>query len=578
MLAKLTVKIGQIKIWQISLLFIVVGFAVYASSLLNPLTGLTGNQLISNQAVHSFNISSFFGSKDFYKTQKANGINYSPISLVVESLIYIFFGNHPLAFHLWQLALYIATVIILFYLIKQITNTLIALALSLLLLTLPLNSQLVFAVSALPFVMANFFGTLALLFVVKGTSRRHNLLCMAALLFALFSQPSGLIWWVVVIVYFLWFKPNAKRYNVLPLMAIVGLYLWLAISVGGLLDKASGAPIDSLSLIGRLSNAPAIVAFYLFHLVYPLNLASRYYWLYRNISFTHFLLPLGIDLTITAIATLLGLRIRKHRPEMTKYYLLFATIVVIGVMPYLQLVPLSATARLDWFFPAMLGLVGMIGVALMTIKINKINKLYIYATSIVVFILLLGLFSTINILRSQDYKSEYRLALSDSRNSPSDYVAQNYIAQNLINRKSYAGAISMARRSVATYPNTANLNTLGVGMESLGRYSQAARVYQQALKYGSSSNVYENLAEIKLVYSTPRDSGTFLQKSINTYPRDLKLWLLVAIYEDGLGNQVLAKKAVVNAAKLGQVPGVFYNDIMSGQRFEIHLLNRSLLI
>jgi Flp pilus assembly protein TadD len=147
----------------------------------------------------------------------------------------------------------------------------------------------------------------------------------------------------------------------------------------------------------------------------------------------------------------------------------------------------------------------------------------------------------------------------------------NNISEGLIEQGNYAQAAVYARRSASIYPTVSNYNNLGVALEYSENYKEAVAAYNEALKYGNLSIIYENLAEITLLYGNPSYDSQLFQKALNTYPHDYKIWLYLAIMEDAAGANANAKVALAYSAKYGQIPEQLYDEILRGQSFSIKL-------
>jgi hypothetical protein len=347
----------------------------------------------------------------------------------------------------------------------------------------------------------------------------------------------------------------------------IGLYILLKTNAVGLNSPQHGAPIDNLGLIGRLFTDPSIILFYLTKFIFPWKLASGYYWTYPTFSVRHVLLPLVVDIAVIGLFVYLGKRVKnklsaaKHRA-----YLFFAVWAVVGMLPYLQIIPLDMTACETWFYLSMAGMLGMIGIIFLTIKIRVQPLLFL-----LVAVVIIGLLGVRTAIRGTDYRSQYILARDDLKVSTDDYSAMNDISEGLITDKNYKQAAVYAKESAVIFPTVSNYNNLGVSLEYSENFPGAVQAYNQALKYGSLSITYENLAEITLVYGTPNSDLQLFEKAIKAYPHDSKIWLYLAVDEDAAGSSANARAALSYAVKYGQIPQTLYNDIYSGQPFALSL-------
>jgi len=568
-------KINKLEPWHVACLLAVVGLAVFFTGLATPFQNDDTFQIVNNPPVHSItNLPKFFQSGTYWDGQKLTGDYYRPMMTTTFSVIYTVAGAHPIAFHIVQLSLYITCAFLFYLVFKRFLNPVIVLLLTLIFLVHPLNSQIVYSIGTMQDVLFFFFGILAIWLIIRDESDKSLRAASGALLLSMFSKESGVVFIIISLLYLLWF--NKKRVRVfLSTLALPSIiYLALRIHAVSIFHKQLIAPIDNVNFIGRLFNAPSILEFYISKLIFPWKLSTTHYWVYSKFSVDHFLIPLIVDAAAVSLFVYLGFRVlHKLSKKQFKLYLFFSIWAVLGILPYLQMVPLDMTLSETWFYFSFAGLLGMIGVALPTIKISFKPELLL-----VPVLILVGVFGTRTAVRGMDYRSQIVLSRRDIAESSRDYSAMMSVSQYDIDHGNYKEAITYAQNSINIYPVTANYNLLGVALEQNGDYQGAVNAYSKALKYGDLSVVYENLGLILIVYSDPTSTSQLFQKAINVYPGDFKIWLYLAIFEGANGANDKAKIAIHYAAKYGTVPAAIYNDISNDQPFSIPLLGKTLLI
>jgi tetratricopeptide (TPR) repeat protein len=259
---------------------------------------------------------------------------------------------------------------------------------------------------------------------------------------------------------------------------------------------------------------------------------------------------------------------RKASKEQFFTYLFFACWAFIGLVAYLQIIPLDMTACETWFYFSMVGWLGMIGVILVTYQ-SHIHPKWFF----IIAILLIGILGVRTAFRGLDYRNPLSLAYKNISVSKEDYVAYNQIAGYLLEQNEYSQAEVYAAHSVHIFPATINYNDLGYALGGLGNYSGAMNAYDQGLKYGSYYILYENLGELTLVYGNPSSNKQFLLNSLKLFPQDSKLWMYLAILEENNNDTSDAKYAIANAAADGQISQVMYNSIMYNQLSALKVAN-----
>jgi hypothetical protein len=566
-------KINKLKNWQVAIVITIIGFAVFFTGLKNPFMGDDTTQIVSNVPVHSIsNIRIFFEGSTFYAGNglaPLSGTFYRPLQTTVFSILYTFFGAHSFYFHLFQLLLCIGSSFILFLFFKYSFKPALALMLALIFLIHPLDSQVVYSISYMQDALFFFFGILALLLLLRFRSTKSLLLVAACLLLSLLSKESGVVFIAVALLYLFWWD-RKRLFKFIGIMALpVALYLALRVNAVGWISNPNNAPIDNLSLAGRLFTAPSLPILYLSKLIFPWKLASGYYWVYPTYSLSHFLLPLFIDLAVVALMVFIAVLIRKKATKAMLYtYIFFSVWSIIGLLLVLQFAPLDMTACETWFYFSMAGVLGMVGVIIKSLLPElHINSRILVAVSII-FLVVLGVRTAV---RGTDYKNIYTLAANDISATKDDYAAYDALSYYYIARGKYQLAAMDATRSIDIYHLYENYFNLGVSLANEGNYQGAYAAYVQGLRYGSPSVLYENIARLSLVSGSTSSNSQILASGLRKYPRDSLLWLYLAILEARINNNAGAKVDILQSAKYGQVPQFVYNGILNNTPFTILL-------
>ncbi len=571
---QLLAKINKLTPWQVAIIIAAVGIAVFSTGLTNPFIGDDLYQIVNNIPVHSIrNTPLFFESSTFYNGQgfaPLIGIYYRPLMVTAFSLVYTIFGPHTIYFHFLQIMFVIASAIILYLVFERMFNSLLALVLALVFLVHPMNSQVAFAIPTLQDALFFFFGILAFYFLIRFSSIKSLWLVVACLFLSLLSKEAGALFVVVSSLYLLW----SERKRLWPFISMLVLptvvYLVLKIHAVGLSGHPNLAPLDRISLVGRLLTAPSILLFYVSKFTFPFKLSSGYYWAYPNITVRHTLLPLILDIAVIASIVYLVYLIRKRvSAEQHAAFIFFALWSATGLVPYLQIVPLDMTASVTWFYFSMVGVLGMIGILLVAFQDYIRPNLFIAVVAVVICILGIR-----TIFRGTEWGNKYTLAKHDIAASKEDYVAYYLLAEAFSKRGDYRQAKVYATQSVNIFPAFTNYNDLGVISANLGEYAEAAKAYNNGLKYGAAtSTIYENMGDLALVYGDPTVSKQNILGALHRFPHDFYLCVDLAILEDQNGDNSDAKVAIAHAASYGRVPQFIYDGIMTNRPFEFNLSN-----
>jgi protein O-mannosyl-transferase len=554
-----------------ALIFLCVGFAVFHTGLSNPFQGDDIYQIVNNPPVHSIsNFWKFFHGGTFYYGQSSlSGGYYRPLVTVVYSILYTLFKLNTFYYHLLQLLIYIGSTVLVYSFLQYSMNARLAFFLSLVFMLHPTNSEVVFSIPSMQDAMYFFFGILALWLLLRFRSTPSLLLVAACLTLSLLTKESGVLFVAMALVYLVWWN-RPRLWAFLGIMALLfTAYMSLRLHAVGLDTNPNNAPIDTLSLGGRLSNAPSIGFFYLAEIVWPVPLSTGYYWVHPNFTFHYFLLPLLVDMAFVALVVLAGRAVgRKGTTAQRRTFWFFAAWFAIGIGAHLQFIPLDVTASDTYLYFPMVGLIGMIGVGVSAL-LPSINSLSIRSKRIdprllaVAGVVLLVLYGVRTSIRGSDYNSVYKLAQSDLASSPDDYNAEISIAYHLAQQGDRAGATAHAQRAVAIYPTLLTYNALGLVLMNNGQYEQAKQAFDKALAEQPIYFVYDNLGALTIWYGDPASNKRFLTGALARFPQDGSLWLYLAILEQRNGNNAAARIAIANANTLGSATPYYYDRIMS---------------
>lgn len=557
-----------------AIVIVVVGFIIYSAGLMNPFQGDDSSQIISNTLVHSMShVSQLFRGSTFnYNggTEELNGTSYRPLMSVAFALIYTLFGPHPLAFHLVQLAFYISSAILFYLVLRFAFGVALSLALALIFLVHPENSQVVYSIPTMQDALFFFFGILAFWLMLRFKSAWSLVLVSLCLFLSLLAKEAGVLFFVAILGYLAAFE--RRRFWLLAIALAVPAIGYLTLKAGavGIGVHMDIAPIDQASLGDRLLTMPAIAAFYLGKFIFPWKLATGYYWVYKSFSFEHTALPLLFNLAVVALGLYVGRVIRRRLPTSYFYIYLFSAVwMLVGLVPYLQIVPLDMSACETWFYFSMAGALSLIGVVLVAFQ-DSVRPQWFYGV-VVVLLLTLGIRTT---TRAFDYRSQYRLSLSDVQSSPQDYVQYNNLSFYCLNNGLPAEAQKYAQDSINLFPSAFNYADLGAALELEGRYSQAVQALRSGLKYDDNlALIWENLGGVTLVYGTYDNNRQTINEGLDHFPQNSDLWMYGAILEYRHGNITAAQEDIAKSANYGQAPPFIYDSIMNKKQFDLTVTN-----
>lgn len=332
------------------LLLALIGLIVYANSFSNSFVWDDEILIVQNGYIKSFKyIPKIFSVDIYHWTTQSNF--YRPFFSLSLMLDYSLWKLNPLGYHLTNFILHLLNTFLIFYLINfLISNLKVSLLGSLLYLVHPLHTQAVTYISGRADLLAGFFilGTVLFFALSAKTEGRHkNLFYFASIFFficGLLSKEIVLVLPLVLILYDYCFGhlfKNIKKHTAFLLLALLYIILreqFLSFNPEGMLPY---------NLWVRLINLPKVIVFYLWLLVFPLNLRIE-----RSLRLSEsFDLPVFLS-SILLIIILAG--VFKNRRK--RIYLFSCLWFFINLLPVSNIVlPLNAEIAEHWLYLPSMG-------------------------------------------------------------------------------------------------------------------------------------------------------------------------------------------------------------------------------
>lgn len=551
-------------------LIILLGLVVFFNGLFNAFVGDDLGQIVENPLVHSLgNISKFFTGSTFYNgnAQTLIGNYYRPLFVTFFSGIYSFFGPNYLFFHLFQILLHIGNAILVFLLFKLFLKRPIAFVLSLIFLVHPINSETALYISDTQEVLFFFFGMLYLLLANSFQNQKTFITANIFLFLSLLSKETGVLFLFITNTYVFFLQKKHFVNALVSGVSVFGIYLLMRLHAIGILSRPSNSSIAQFPLFQRLLNVPSMFFYYLKTFVLPIDLASSYQWVYKQIDFNHFIFPLFIGLLFLGVVGYFGFYIRKHKSKNFIPYIFFCVWFFVGMGIHMQIIPLDATVAEGWFYFPMVGLLGMIGIITQT-YFKFLNKfLVIILVSIILFLLSIRTF-----IRTFDWRNELTIATHDLKVSKDAWGLENELSYAYFKNGRFEEARVHAQKSVQLHPFITNYINLGAAYFSLKDFPKAKQAFMQSLKYGDLYQTYENLGFLSLSYGDPIENIDFIKNvALKKHPQDGKLWFYLSVLEYNFGDKEVAKNAIGKAYLYDQSMQIIgtYNAIMNNKPVKI---------
>lgn len=510
------------KLGIIILLFFGIGMAVYGPSPGNGFVWDDEEQIVLNSAVHSLQHLRLLWSSSTFQSGGAPGMSgmyYKPVMTTAFAAIYTFLGPKPLGFHLVQILLHIANSVFLYIVFRRLLGKrwVISLALALVFLVHPANSETVLYVSALQDVLSFFFGILGLLILIQLRHKGRIVLVSLMFLLSLLSKETGVLWLAVSGMFVLLSDRKTFRMFLLSSIAVMGTYLWLRVGVAHIgFEKHGLTAISTMPFMERLVSIPAILVTYVRLLVWPVHLAINQQWVIRTVTLWGFWLPLTGILFVLGLWIYTAQRSGRRGGGRRRLFFFFSGWTALGFAFHLHLFPLDMTVAERWMYLPVAGLLGAIGAVVYTIKFKR------YAIVMLGFLVVLLAGRTF--VRTFDWYDGLTLYGRDIRYSRDAFDLENNYGVELYR----AGRIGEARehfeRSIELAPHWwTSYNNLGAYWEAQGDLEKAAMLYKTAIDNGNYYLAYENYALILVKMGKYGEAEKFVAESLRNFPGNTRL-------------------------------------------------------
>ena len=547
-----------------------VGLIVYGNSLFN---GFVLDDLF--QVVNNENI-----KNTFYFFTHEIGPYYRPIMMATFSVIYQMVGSQPFLYHLWQVVIYIGNAV-LFYLFFStfFRNKYLVFSLALIFLVHPINAETVNYISVLQDAYFVFFGLLSLV-IVRKTKHTTKLLFSSSilLLLSVLSKETGVLFiFIQLLLVWFYYKKYFWKYFIF-IIPVIFIYILLLLSLFGYIINSNdflftiSNTVTTAPLSQRLINIPNIILYYISTFIFPKNLAVAQFWWNQTITFSHFYLPLMIDLFIFMAIILLGMFLHKRNKSSFVIFLFFLIWFIVGLSFHVQIFKLDQTVAEHWFYFPEIGLLGIIGVTLQEFLVDR----KIFKVLIVCSISIITLLSIRTIIRNFNWHDPLTLYIHDIKEEPTDaYLAYN-LGLAYADEGDYAQAIPYTRQAINSVPNGYLLwQNLGGEYYKLHDYSNAELSLQKAISmkpdfYGA----YIDLANTLLAAGEPNKAKCFIEEKVITqWQNSSYAWRLLGYANYLLKDRQDALNDFQKAYTLdpSQLNEYNYINLQQGQSIEIQL-------
>lgn len=496
---------------------------------------------------------------------------YRPMRSIMQAIVYQTASGHTLAYHLFALLTYIACTYLVFAIIKNLRDKDTGLIAALIFAVLPVH------VESITFITAS-FDTAGILFILLSLhlyllNREKNKLslCLASIIFALFSfftYDFALVLPLLIILYEIILKRLPRKQwlqlakHLIPYLIAEALYLFIKYAIIG--QSYFGSFFHHIPLGQRLMTAAKSFIQYIYYVSinYPLSI-------YHKVGISTSLADFYMLAALLGIAGYLALAWLLYKN--LRIYSFLMLWFLISLLPVANIVEIASYMSERYLFLASLGWAALIGVLFTSIHSSQKTTAVRLAAPIVLICLFLGYaslswtrnrewrnditFWTTAIARQPDHVDAYiNLAFyysQEEKNNekaipllkkaleldPDNALAFGNVGLILFEQKQYGKAIVAFNKALETETNNASFYlTRGLSYHNLGKTEEAIKDYREALRlYPHYYEANFNLAALSIEAGRYDDAILLFTLAVRLRPQDYESYY-------GLGRAYAGKK------------------------------------
>lgn len=495
---------------------------------------------------------------------------YRPIPILTYAVEYSLIGLDPHVRHFINMILYALVGYFIFLLMKRLlpgSHLFLPLSISILFIAHPIHTEVVANIKGRDDLLAFLFSVMAMYYIVRYFSENKKVLLISGLssyLVALLSKESSVMFlFIIPLMLILFKKVYGKRLLsvVLPLLLITIIWLlWrthvinsMSIPVDkGIFSSFNNSILSTNNMFSRVATGLYLQILYISKLIIPVFLSHDY-------SFNQ--IPVIPAVSIKSILSLLVvsglfliaiLQIRKRKMiSFGIFYYFFTIAIVANIFIYI-----GVTFAERLLFTPSFGFAIIEGALLYKLTIKGVtknqnfksfitgNKLYM-----LIFLIILCLYSVKTISRNSDWKNNFTLFSADVSHSPNSARTHYNLGTELFNwsvkqtseekRKEYLNkAVVELKKAVNISPGYLDaMNNLGSTYQNLDMLDSAIAVYRKVVEI--DSNYHKSDLELGICYYKTgqfREAIPCLQSVLRYHGDNETAYLLIGSSYGSLGD------------------------------------------
>ncbi|MEE8349746.1 MAG: tetratricopeptide repeat protein [Acidobacteriota bacterium] len=491
---------------------------------------------------------------------------WNPMTWISFMLDYQIFGLNPAGYHLTNLLLHLASVLLLLRVLHRMTGAFWpSLMVAALFALHPLNVESVAWVTERKNVLSTLFWMLSLwayLEYLRKPIGLHYVGMMGFLILGLMSKQMLVTLPCVLILLDYWplkrLGDNWMEFQQrLPRLLLEKLPLFGVVVGAGLLTltaaHSDGAlpGLERLSLGARLTNTPLAYALYLKQLVWPLDLAIFYPHQGNTLS----------PLFALMIVVLVGISIGVWWGRQSRYLVVGWLWYLGTLVPVIGLIQVGGQSMADrhTYIPAIGIFIMLIWGAAELRQTLRLRTLWLAPASLCLILSLMVLTRhQVSHWRNSITLFEHAVSITDD-----NYLVHNNLGTALLERGQVEAAIENFSRVLEIRPDSdRGLYNMALALRAQGRIEEAAQHLARALQSNPRmAEAYNNLGIILITQDRPKDAITLFQEAIEIDPLMEQAHSNMGTAFISLGDVDKALVSFLKAAELNPYKAKTYNNL-----------------
>ena len=485
-------KLAQIL--SVCLLAVVAG-GVYLNSLGNTFTNWDDSMIYANPQIKSLgweNIRKIF--------TPGKGATYQPIRALSYAIDYYFWGLDPIGYHLTNIFFYILTCVIVFLTLRSLSANLrenassasherVALFGSLLFAAHPVHVEAVTWLAARKEVLQGFFFFIGFYLYLKarektGTNKFiYFSLVLIAVLFAILSKPSAIVFPGVVIVYEIARRKEKlldfiKGHYVFLILSLIMSCIFTSILIKVMMEAGGVKPYHGDSFLTNY-----LVCTYVFLRSIKLLVATLNYSAAYSFAVTLPVFHIKNVMAILITFFLFGLSIFSLRWTKVIFFSFF--FYAISILPYLNIIPISTLLADRYVFIASFSyvfLLGMLYDRLYVFRHKKFSEGFFKLLSISLFLFFLTAYSFMTIQQNKIWENSFTLWTDAVEKHPESGTANSLVGVVYMELGMDRDAAKHLKKAVQLVPyDYYSRNNLGIVYGRLDEPEKALKEFSTAI-------------------------------------------------------------------------------------------------